>query len=55
MQPITRRGLTARLAAVLSTRLPGSVRAQGSVARNAATQPITIGFAEALTGGLAAV
>jgi branched-chain amino acid transport system substrate-binding protein len=55
MQPISRRGLTARLAAVLSTTVPRSLRAQGSVARNAAAQPITIGFAEALTGGLAAV
>jgi branched-chain amino acid transport system substrate-binding protein len=51
MQTITRRGLTARLAAVLSSALPGTARAQG----NAAAQPITIGFAEALTGGLAAV
>jgi branched-chain amino acid transport system substrate-binding protein len=55
MRPITRRGLAARFAAVLSTALPGSLRAQGTAAGTAAAQPITIGFAEALTGGLAAV
>ena len=55
MQPISRRGLAARLAAVLATTLPGTSRAQGNVPGQARGQPITIGFAEALTGGLAAV
>jgi branched-chain amino acid transport system substrate-binding protein len=55
MRPITRRGLAARLAAALSTTLPKSLRAQTTASGAATKQPITIGFAEALTGGLAAV
>jgi branched-chain amino acid transport system substrate-binding protein len=47
---MTRRGLTARIAAVAATGIPGRLRAQP-----ADTRPITIGCAEAMTGGLAAV
>jgi branched-chain amino acid transport system substrate-binding protein len=56
MRPTSRRQLAARLAALLATTtIPAKLRAQGSAGSQPSGPPITIGFAEALTGGLAAV